>query len=120
MTVERKICIDCYLYLPLKQFASYRGTRHPLCRTCLAVDVHEFKAWVLPLTMERRSAIETPYHWEPWELAVCARTELSAKDKIALLCRTEGAIKRASWSKKLHAPGAETRPWKKQTQLTEA
>lgn len=114
---EHKECADCKLELPLKQFASYRGKRHPLCRTCLAVDVAEFKAWVLPLTLGRRSAIETPYHWEPWEIAVCARTELTDKGKSALLGRTERAVKRGSWVKKLDTPGADTRPWKFDKQL---
>lgn len=87
MTPETKHCEDCCLDLPLKQFARYQGKRHPLCRTCLAVDTREFKAWVLPYVEKRRAEGPPVRGREDWEIAVLERLELSFKDKCALLQR---------------------------------
>ena len=93
MILETKLCPDCKLELPLKQFAKYLGKRHPLCRTCLAIDVADFKSWVLPY-VERRRAEGTPQRTEDWEIAVKERLELTSKDKAALLCRTQARAAR--------------------------
>jgi hypothetical protein len=110
MTIEKQQCSDCKLELPLKQFARYRGVRHPLCRTCLAIDVAEFKDWVLQFVEERRAALDTPWHWEPWEFAVTARLELSGKDKAMMLGRSY----RQGQSYKPRTPPTPEilRPWK--------
>lgn len=108
--IEKKQCGDCRLELPLKQFASYRRVRHPLCRTCLAIDVHEFKEWVLPFVEQRRAALDTPWNWEPWEFAVSARLELSGAEKAMMLRRN---TRMAQNYKPRTPPTPETlRPWK--------
>lgn len=87
MLLERKECGDCGLSLPLKQFAKYRAVRHPLCRTCLAIDVAEFKEWVLPFVEARRLEGEPPHFWEDWEIAVLNRREMSGHQRAALTRR---------------------------------
>lgn len=116
MTVETKHCGDCGLDLPLKQFARYQGKRHPLCRTCLAVDTREFKAWVLPYVEKRRVQGPPVRGREDWEIAVVERLELSFKDKCALLQR-EGRHATRKWykwdvNKPNPAPAQLVRPWK--------
>ena len=89
MRLETKNCGDCGLDLPLKQFATYWGKRHPLCRTCLAIDVAEFKEYVLPFVLERRQLGVAYYApMEPWEWAVMERLELSGAEKLTMTQRT--------------------------------
>jgi hypothetical protein len=110
LVIEKQQCSDCKLELPLKQFARYRGVRHPLCRTCLAVDVAEFKDWVLPFVEQRRAALDTPWNWEPWEFAVNARLELSGKEKAMMIRRNP---RMAQCYRPRAQPTPETlRPWK--------
>jgi hypothetical protein len=115
--LETKNCGDCTLDLPLKQFATYRGKRHPLCRTCLAVDVAEFKAWVLPFVEARRKAVELPRSLEDWEIAVACRRELTGYQKVALTGRKVRAVNKytieAHRSERYHDK-AVIRPWKYQ------
>jgi hypothetical protein len=86
--LERKHCGDCGFDLPLKQFATYRGVRHPLCRTCLAIDVAEFREYVLPFVLERRQLGVGHYaRVEDWEWAVMERLELSGNEKTAMTLR---------------------------------
>lgn len=88
MRLETRNCGDCGLDLPLKQFASYHGKRHPLCRTCLAIDVAEFKEYVLPFVLERRQlGVEWYAPMEDWEWAVMERLELTMKDKLTMTRR---------------------------------
>ena len=87
MPIELRTCQDCGLDLPLKQFAQYTGKRHTLCRTCLAIDVAEFKSWVLPYVQERRAAGEAPFYWEDWEIAVLHRLELTGLKRAAMTLR---------------------------------
>jgi hypothetical protein len=94
--IEKKFCPDCKLELPLKQFAQYWGKRHTLCRTCLAIDVAEFKDWVLPYTEKRRAEGPPERGTEDWEIAVKERVELSMKDKSAILQREPAQAARKS------------------------
>lgn len=115
MILETKHCGDCGLDLPLKQFALYWGKRHPLCRTCLAVDVAEFKAWVLPYVENRRKHGVPFRTLETWEIPVKERLELSGKDKGALLCRDSVSASRKDYKKTKqgrNAPPELIRPWK--------
>lgn len=116
MTVETKHCGDCGLDLPLKQFARYQGKRHPLCRTCLAVDTREFKAWVLPYVEKRRAGGPPVRGREDWEIAVLERLELSFADKLALLQREGRNSTRKSHRYGKYAgkplPPELLRPWK--------
>lgn len=109
MTIEKKRCPDCGLFLPLKQFAMYLGKRHELCRTCLAIDVAEFKEWVLPHTERRRKEGRPERGTEPWEIAVKERRELSGKEKGALLQRSP--IQASRKVQRALRP-EEVRPWK--------
>ena len=106
---DKQHCGDCKLDLPVKHFPKYLGKRHPLCRTCLAIDVAEFKEWVLP-HVERRRAEGPPWRkTEDWEIAVKARLELSGHDKAALLCRPVEQARRIMPKQK---DPAYARPWK--------
>lgn len=113
---ETQHCPDCGLDLPLKQFAKYLGKRHPLCRTCLAIDVAEFKSWVLPYVENRRIYGIPRRGSEDWEIAVKERRELSAKDKGALLCRTADKASRKDHryrgGRRVEVPASLIRPWK--------
>ena len=111
MTIPKKQCGDCKLELPLKQFASYRGVRHPLCRTCLAIDVADFKDWVLPFVEERRASLEPPWHWEDWEFAVRARLELSGNERATMLRRRRNNCQPSRAGHRTVAPEI-LRPWK--------
>lgn len=110
--IEKKQCGDCKLELPLKQFASYRGVRHPLCRTCLAVDVAEFKDWVLPFVEERRATLDAPWHWEDWEFAVCERLELSTAQKATMLRRQPRTTQPSYHVRHRRVTPETLRPWK--------
>jgi hypothetical protein len=107
--LEKQQCSDCKLELPLKQFARYRGARHPLCRTCLAVDVHEFKEWVLPFVEARKAQLQY-FRWEPWEFAVSARLELSGAEKAVMLRRNPRMAQ--SYRPKTPPTPEILRPWK--------
>jgi len=112
--LETKHCSDCGLDLPLKQFASYRAVRHPLCRTCLAIDVAEFKEWVLPFVEERRQALDVPFYYEDWEIAVILRTELTGHQRAVMTrrgLRAMHARSKAGRSPRFSDP-AFVRPWK--------
>lgn len=116
MSVETLHCEDCGLDLPVKQFARYLNKRHPLCRTCLAIDVAEFKAWVLPYVERRRIEGIPRRGIETWEIAVKERWELSAKAKGALLCRTADKASRKDHryrgSRRIDLDPSLVRPWK--------
>lgn len=115
MTLETCLCADCLLHLPLRQFAKYLGKRHPLCRTCLALDVAEFKAWVLPYVEKRRAEGPPERGMEEWEIAVKERLELTLKDKSALLQRPGADAGRKSYkyrpNPRIPTP-EQLRPWK--------
>lgn len=116
--IEKHQCGDCKLYLPRKNFAVYRQKRHPLCRTCMAVDVAEFKAWVLPYVEVRKAQIEFPYHYQDWEIIVAHRMELDNHKKLAMIRRGPNAVahmraKRVSNpQKEFFADPMAFRPWK--------
>lgn len=115
MQLERKECGDCGLALPLKQFASYRKVRHPLCRTCLAIDVAEFKEWVLPYVEKRRTLLEPPHFWEDWEIAVLQRMEMSGHQRAALTRRPTRNMQERNASghrSARYSDPAVIRPWK--------
>ena len=114
--IEKHQCEDCRLDLPLKHFAMYRGKRHPLCRTCLAIDVAEFQEWVLPYVDVRRSQIEIPFYIEDWEIAVAHRLELSSDKRAVMLRRKNNSIQRMRTAHKTRNPRFRNpeviRPWK--------
>ena len=112
MTIPKKQCGDCKLELPLKQFACYRGVRHSLCRTCLAIDVAEFKDWVLPFVEERRALLETPYYWEDWEFVVTQRLELSGIKKSSMLRRGVSSCQTSRLGHHRLVTPELLRPWK--------
>ena len=113
MTLETQLCPDCKLHLPLKQFAKYWGKRHILCRTCLAIDVAEFKAWLLPYVERRRAEGPPDRGFELWEVAVKERLELNRNAKAALLCREPAQAARKSYLKtNLQLTPELLRPWK--------
>lgn len=116
MSTETHHCADCGLDLPVKQFARYWGKRHPLCRTCLAIDVAEFKAWVLPFVQQRRTDGIPRRGIEQWEIAVKERVELSAQSKGALLCRSTDKASRKDYryknGRRIEVPVELIRPWK--------
>jgi hypothetical protein len=112
--LETKECADCGLDLPLKQFAMYRAVRHPLCRTCLAIDVAEFKEWVLPFVEERRRALDVPYYYDDWEIAVIQRLELTGHQRAVMTqrpLRSMHARAAGGRSPRFYDP-AFVRPWK--------
>lgn len=111
MRLETKHCGDCGFDLPLKQFATYRGVRHPLCRTCLAIDVAEFKEYVLPFVLERRQlGVEHYDRMEDWEWSVMERLELSSNQKTSMTLRPR-IRKYAGLAEKNQRPEV-LRPWK--------
>jgi hypothetical protein len=112
--LETRECGDCGLHLPLKQFAMYRAVRHPLCRTCLAIDVAEFKEWVLPFVEERRQQLEVPYYYDDWEIAVIQRLELTGHQRAVMTrrpIRSMHARHAGGRSPRFRDP-AFIRPWK--------
>jgi len=110
--LETRNCEDCGLDLPLKQFASYHGKRHPLCRTCLAIDVAEFKEFVLPFVLERRQLGVAYYApMEPWEWAVMERLELTGAEKLTMTQRSRVTRVRDMRRPDKYGPEV-TRPWK--------
>jgi hypothetical protein len=115
--IEKHQCEDCKLSFPLKHFAMYRGKRHPLCRTCLAIDVAEFKEWVLPYVEARKAELDAPYHIEDWEIAVAHRLELSSDKRAVMLRRKTHSIQRMRTDKSNQRNPRFTdpvviRPWK--------
>jgi len=110
--LETKHCGDCGLDLPLKQFASYRAVRHPLCRTCLAIDVAEFKEWVLPFVEERRNALDVPFYYEDWEIAVIQRLELTGAQRSVMTRRPLRSTHARKYRSPRFSDPAFVRPWK--------
>ena len=79
---------------------------------CLAIDVAEFKEFVLPFVLERRQlGVDYYARMEDWEWAVMERLELTGAEKLTMTQRSRVTRVRDMRRPDKYGPEV-TRPWK--------